>query len=103
MLPRDGGVAATEDAPRPRPKSRNDLYELKAVRYGWEMGNGKATVDVAHIKDELEFADWYGELEEKLEDASNEEYRYGDAYCTTMGMRIDTPDAGYSIRCSNRI
>lgn len=79
VVPRDGGVAATEDAPPPRPKSRNDVYELKASRYGRRKGNGKATVDVSHIQDELDFADWYGELEEQLEDASNEEYRYGVA------------------------
>jgi len=63
------------------------LYELKAARYDRRKSNGKATVDLADIKDELDFANWYGELEEQLEDASNEEYKYGVAAVRGEGGR----------------
>lgn len=63
----------------PRPKSRNDLEEVKTARYGPRKGLEGARKgvlkDPREIKDELDFADWYGEFEDDLQEANNE-YRY---------------------------
>lgn len=71
----------------PRPKSRNDLYDLKAGRSarrvkGLSSGGRRgreekfaSPLDLASIKDELDFADWYGQFEDQLEDTRNAEYR----------------------------
>jgi len=61
-----------------RPKSRNDLDDLKAERYGrgrWlkARGRGKrAAKKPKELRDELDFADWYGEFEDDLWDANSE-------------------------------
>jgi len=79
LLPQDNVVASPElgDLP-PRPKSRNDAHDLKAARYGRGRGaRGRAgPLNLSSIKDELDFADWYGKFEDQLEDANNDEYRY---------------------------
>ncbi|PWW71693.1 hypothetical protein C7212DRAFT_367062 [Tuber magnatum] len=55
-----------------RPKSRNDLDDLKAERYGRGKGlnareRGRRTAKKPkEIRDELDFADWYGEFEGDL-------------------------------------
>ena len=66
----------------PRPKSRNDLYDLKpatagraARRVKGASGGERGREDLASIKDELDFADWYDQFEDQLEDTSNAEYR----------------------------
>ncbi|CUS09687.1 unnamed protein product [Tuber aestivum] len=62
----------------PRPKSRNDLDDLKAERYGRGKGlkacgrGRRAAKKTKELKDELDFADWYGEFEGDLEDANSE-------------------------------
>lgn len=63
----------------PRPKSRNDMDDMKRQRFG--RGEGKAEGHriqrVEDLNDELDFADWYESFEQELGDASNDEYRYG--------------------------
>jgi len=62
-----------------RRKSRSDLDNVKVERYGGGCGlRGKSkTIDVGNLRDELDFADWYREFEDELEDANSNEYRYG--------------------------
>jgi len=61
-----------------RPKSRNDLDDLKTERYGrgkWLKARGRgrrATKKPKELKDGLDFADWYGEFEYDLRDADSE-------------------------------
>jgi len=61
-----------------RPKSRNDLDDLKAERYGRGKRlkargrGGRAAKKPGELKDELDFADWYGEFEDDLWDANSE-------------------------------
>lgn len=100
MLPKDGKtLGSVLDALPPRPKSRNQLYELKVARFGrGHAGRGKPnlTKDLVTIKDELDFADWYGGFEVQLEDAKNDEYRlfYStlDSHLTTCYKLISTTD-----------
>jgi hypothetical protein len=81
-MPHDDGKATAAEPGNipPRPKSRNDLDALKAARHrrGRDTrGKGKTTVDPASLKDEIDFAGWYGELEDQLENKNNDDYRYG--------------------------
>jgi hypothetical protein len=60
-----------------RAKSYSDFYDavkaqLKKDLKGSHVGKGIHPDD---IKNELDFADWYHDLEHELEDSSNEEYR----------------------------
>ncbi|TGZ84265.1 hypothetical protein EX30DRAFT_102176 [Ascodesmis nigricans] len=61
----------------PRPKSRNDMDILKRSRFGKKQGptDRRPVKQVHQLKDELDFAEWYGDLEQKLEDANDKEYR----------------------------
>ena len=67
----------TEEPPS-RPKSRNDLDDLKTERYGrgkWLKARGRgrrATKKPGGLKDELDFAEWYGEFGGDLWDAGGE-------------------------------
>jgi hypothetical protein len=77
-----------------RSKSRSDLDALKEVRYGRgraARNRAKATVDPVSFKDELDFAGWYGEFEDQLEDKNNDEYRYGAFTGDMWGITIDVP------------
>ncbi|KAF8250272.1 Sec34-domain-containing protein [Wilcoxina mikolae CBS 423.85] len=104
LLPQGDAATNTElgDLP-PRPKSRNDAHDLKAARYGRGKGarGRRAPLNVASIKDELDFADWYGEFEDQLEDANNDEYRLFhatlDSHLTTCYNLISTTDQTLAI------
>ncbi|KAL7274537.1 Golgi transport complex subunit 3 [Rhizina undulata] len=91
-----------------RPKSRNDLEDERLARYGVGRGvkrkgrKGKGGgYDVWGIKDELDFADWYGEFEDELEDANNDEYRLLHAtlvsHLNTCNHLLATTDSTLSL------
>ncbi|RPA99180.1 hypothetical protein L873DRAFT_1835529 [Choiromyces venosus 120613-1] len=84
------------------PKSRNDLDELRAERYGRGKGlkargrAGRAAKKTKELKDELDFADWYGEFEGDLQDANSEHKLFQhtlDSYLTTCNSLISTTDS----------
>ncbi|KAG0637470.1 Sec34-like family-domain-containing protein [Tuber brumale] len=84
------------------PKSRNDLDDLKTERYGRGKGlkargrGRRATERPKELKDELDFADWYGEFEGDLQDANSEHklFQYTlDSYLTTCNSLLSTTDS----------
>lgn len=104
---RDDATAAKPGAPLlRRSKSRSDLDALKEARYGRgraARSRAKATVDPVSLKDELDFAGWYGEFEDQLEDKNNDEYRYGAFTGGGGGSRLTCHDTGCSIQHWSRI
>lgn len=82
ILPGEGAVLDGDERELPsppRPKSRNDLKDARIARYGPRKGSEETRRgvlrDPREIKDELDFADWYGEFEDDLQEADNK-YRY---------------------------
>ncbi|KAI5813825.1 Sec34-like family-domain-containing protein [Pyronema omphalodes] len=64
------------------------MYDLKAARRARGKARGKkATLNLGDIQDELDFADWYGDFEDQLEESNTDEYRL---FVETLDSHLNT-------------
>lgn len=64
-----------------RAKSYSDFYNVVRAHIKKEKGLEKKKSQ-ENISNELEFSEWYGEINEELLEASHEEYKYANGRVT---------------------